>query len=147
MGSRTEQWLGRRVTPLEDIPEAARETVAGQWHRAMQDDDTQAILREVFTPFIDELPEQSRWLIEASFYERLTEQQMAEKLEVDRSVVSRRRDTALRLLVRQLALTDPDFRAYDASLHTGRKGRPPRDYDAESDAAWRVLSALLASRR
>lgn len=145
MGS--SEWLGRRVVALEDVGEGTREGALSNWAAAMQDDDTQAVLREVLTPFVDRLKAEQRDLLEALFYERLTEEQVGERLGVNRSTVSRRKDTALAALVRLIALRDDGFRAYDESLHTGRRGRPVRDYDAESNAAWVVLLGLLKATR
>lgn len=151
MGS--SEWLGRRVTSLDQLQDNAPreddgdEDVAGDVGYSFlrqQDDEMQAVLREVLTPFVDRLAEKHRDILEAMFYERQTEEQVGERLGVDRSVVSRRRDTAMRALVRELALEDEAFRTFDDQLHTGQPGRPPRDYDAEKEAAWRVLSRLLA---
>lgn len=124
-------WLGRRVAPLDGMPEGTpRTALYGEM------DEGQQVLRDLLAPFIEDLPAKYRDVLEAVYYERLSHYTLADRLGMSRPAVTRRIETAQRALMRAIALTNPDF---EDVPHEGR-GRPRRDYEAEEAAAWDVLT-------
>lgn len=101
-------------------------------------------LREFLWRYIARLDERRQELLMALLAGE-SERQLAARLGVNPSTAWRVTERAVRALVREMALDDPNFREWDKARRRGIRGSVPRDYDAEREAASRVFERFLAS--
>jgi len=125
----------RRPTSDEAFGPETRDGISSVW----EESDTPLPVREVRMEFFDhytaQLPLEQQELILEHVGSRESFADIAKALGRSRSAAFERYQTAVRALVRAIALDDPDFVEEDA-LRNGPN--PKRDYDEELRAAGRV---------
>lgn len=129
---------GRRRVVL--VPDVA--TVGGAPLWPAYDERSEAI-REVVERYIQRLDPRRQDLLR-SLLAGESERELAARLGVNPSTAWRVVERAVRALVREMALDDPEFRAWDRARRRGVRGSVPRDLDAEREAAARVLARALS---
>jgi hypothetical protein len=98
----------------------------------------------VLRPYFENLPVPLQKTLLNFFMRHRSVRGMADAEGITHEGMRKRLRTAIRALVREVALDDPQFAAEEAFLRSGARGRPARRYEAEQDAAIGVLNEQLA---